>query len=141
MTLRFCAKCAAEVEDVGGFCLLGHPLRLEAPIPPGADMRKEVDRALGGIRAVPPPARGRAGDRTLGPARVRTTPAPADAPPPPPEAERPRLATVWESLDVPDQTPGDPIEAFAPPPRVDWGPERSSLLDRSLRRLRRAAPA
>jgi hypothetical protein len=141
MTLRFCPKCAAEVEDVGGFCLLGHPLRLEPPIPPTADMRKEVDRALGGSRAARPPARGRAAAGTPEPAPVATAGPPSDAPPPPPEAERPRLATVWESLGVSGETRGDPIEAFAPPPRVDWGPERSSLLDRSLRRLRRAAPA
>ena len=26
MKLRFCERCSAEVEDVDGFCLLGHPL-------------------------------------------------------------------------------------------------------------------
>src|SRR5918992_57337 len=50
MVLRFCEKCAAEVEDVGGFCLLGHPLRLDPPIPSVSHVRNEVDRVLDEVR-------------------------------------------------------------------------------------------
>jgi hypothetical protein len=58
-------------------------------------------------------------------------PAPPSAPLPPP---RPRT-TVWTALEqemAGSRRPseGDPISAFAPAPRMDWGPKRPSFLER-----------
>ena len=123
MVLRFCERCAAEVEDAGGYCLLGHPLRLDPLIPSVAEIRDEVDRAFDEVRAE----------------QVND----GDPGPPPPPSDGPRGGSVWESLRRETaEPPGDPIEAFAPPPRMDWGPEeRSGLMPRALRRRQRVAPA
>ena len=126
MVLRFCEKCAAEVEDVGGFCLLGHPLRLDPAIPSVSHVRNEVDRVLDEVRLEGSPA------APEGPAQ-----------PPPPPAGGEARPSLWASLDDERSTrSADPIEAFAPPPRMDWGPEeRASLLQRGLRRRQRVAHA
>jgi hypothetical protein len=55
-------------------------------------------------------------------------------PPPPPAAEADGL---WDGLEV--QKPldaGDPITNFAPPSRMDWGPQRKKAKRGGLRRLR-----
>jgi hypothetical protein len=48
MTTRFCPGCEAEVEDTGGFCLLGHRLALEAPVASLKALREEVDKSFEG---------------------------------------------------------------------------------------------
>ena len=54
MALRFCPTCKADVEDVGGYCRLGHRLKLEPfaepldepapppPPPPPQEMEETV---------------------------------------------------------------------------------------------------
>jgi hypothetical protein len=175
MTLRFCPRCIAEVENVGGFCLLGHPLRLDPLIPSVADIRAQVYESMDEVRlgtGAPMPAE-REGHPT--PAVERRE----SSPPPPPvlreagsgrhtvwdsleveahheapdrrQGERDSLEveahhqapdrrqTVWDSLELETRDAGDPIAAFAPAPRMDWGPERSSFLG-SLRRRESATP-
>ena len=131
MSLRFCEKCSAEVEDVGGFCLLGHPLRLEPPIPSVAEVRQEVDRVLD---EVADESYVRLDDALVGGSG-------SDDPPAPPPA-RTRRPSLWDSLGRGSGDKAqDPIEAFAPPPRMDWGPqERSNLLQRTIRRRQGVAP-
>jgi hypothetical protein len=46
MAQRFCPRCNAEVEDTGGYCLLGHDLRLEAPVDSLTALRAEVNRTF-----------------------------------------------------------------------------------------------
>lgn len=46
MAQRFCPRCNAEVEDAGGYCLLGHDLRLEAPVDSLKALRAEVNRTF-----------------------------------------------------------------------------------------------
>jgi hypothetical protein len=117
MTLRFCESCMDEVTDVGGYCLLGHPLKLQPLIPSLAQIRSEIDRALGEVRAEQSEAEEEARD--------------AEA--------QPGGGSVWESLrEEASGGAGDPIEAFAPRPRMDWGPEERARL---LRRRQRIAPA
>ena len=150
MALRFCHRCACEVEDVGGFCLLGHPLRLEPPIPSLSHIRDEFDRALEEARAEERAPRveadgadlerpSRWGLPAFAAARVaarRAETRPAAVPPPPPHR------TVWESLgEEPAGDVADPIAAFAPPPRMDWGPERARRVPLALRRREGPAPA
>lgn len=128
MTFRFCPRCANEVEDVGGFCLLGHPLKLDPLIPSVAEIRDVVDRAVDEAHT----------SSSSSPRESSST----GAPPPPPAATLYDRHTVWESLETDADLPGDPIEAFAPPPRMDWGPDaRPGLIARSRRRREPSAPA
>lgn len=46
MAQRFCSRCNAQVEDTGGYCLLGHDLRLEAPVDSLKALRAEVNRTF-----------------------------------------------------------------------------------------------
>ena len=41
MTMRFCHGCAMDVEDAGGFCLLGHRLSLDPPVASLQELREE----------------------------------------------------------------------------------------------------
>lgn len=116
---RFCPQCRSEVEDAGGFCLLGHSLRAVAPTDSLAALRAEVDKAFEDARVsvsstladlpVPPP-----------PPPATGTAVATHAPPPP---LRPRFA-----IEEPPAGTTDPITDFAPAPRMDWGPERQGFL-------------
>jgi hypothetical protein len=144
MSERYCPKCAAEVEDLGGYCALGHSLMLRplSEITDLGDLKAEVNKAFaeaesqvasvlasvqavtGELPAVPPP-----------PPQASTQAAP---PAPPParyadefdeydEEARVRSQTFWQALDDEDPEPSrtDPITAFAPSPRMDWGPNKA----------------
>lgn len=174
---RHCKKCNADVEDTGGYCLLGHPLRLNMETASLDDLRKEIDEVFGSAQddvrealsplieqvesapaavAQPQPEPAMAAAVATMPARYAAPPvqpvsppvtpsAPPAAqrvapPPPPPKRQQTQFESLWESFEN-QETPapldsGDPINAFAPPPRMDWGPERSSKKGRGLRRLR-----
>jgi hypothetical protein len=46
-------------------------------------------------------------------------------PPPPPRVPASRFEMVWHKLEEEEPASNsDPITAFAPPPRMDWGPSR-----------------
>ena len=145
MANRFCPTCRAEVEDVGGFCLLGHSLKLTSEVHTIGELRAEVDKAFEDARAevaqllaaapVPPaPVEG----PVMPP--VPQPQAAMPAPPPPRQAEVGAAAAesapettshaVWETLSNEVTGPlayEDPIAAFAPSPRMDWGPDRNRL--------------
>ena len=110
MTDRFCPRCVAEVEDVGGFCLLGHPLTEAAPSGSLTELRAEVDRAFENARVQVAHALGAA----------------APPPPPPPLASVRTVLTIDQDVHIGP----DPIADFAPAPRMDWGPEKQRLLKR-----------
>lgn len=120
---RFCPSCHTEVEACDGFCLLGHPLRLEAPTSSISELRAEVDKAFEDARAeiatvlvteIP--------GRPVYAGAV-TEPVPSSSPPPPPPASR--FESVWQKLEAAEpERSSDPIIAFAPPPRMDWGPRK-----------------
>ena len=129
MTERYCPKCGTDVEDVGGFCLLGHSLKLAAVTDSMNDLRAEVDRVFEEVR-----------EQVHAKLATVTGEMPAVAPPPPPplvpleapahveaveEATQTDLDPLWANFDE-DLTPNgpDPIAAFAPSPRMDWGPDR-----------------
>ena len=163
MARRYCLRCSSEVEDVGGFCLLGHPLKLDPAIPSVAHIRDRVNQARDAVRAVGISGAHSSGafveivDDSSGPPADSGTPARLETrwnnvednsptgPPPPPVDDEDRR-TVWEVLDEElDAGPGDPLETFAPPPRMDWGPtERSglpALASRLKDRRAKGAPA
>ena len=126
MTTRYCPRCNAEVEDTGGFCLLGHPLKLHAPVDSLAALRAEVDRAF----APAPDPVGAAVARGRVPEEKRAAVAP---PPPPPESrpQSPLRHNPFDDLSLPADVDGsDPINAFSPAPRMDWGPSRIGVLKR-----------
>lgn len=143
MTERFCPTCNAEVVDAGGFCLLGHPLRLAHETASLSELRSEQENAsLSELRAEVDDAFDKARSEVAellaataaigpapvaGPALTNGTPPPRVAPPPPPP---PR--SVPQTPTTPAQPNGsDPISAFSPPPRMDWGPtERHSRFKR-----------
>lgn len=56
-------------------------------------------------------------------------PSSAAAPPPPP-SRRLDVAGMWERANQPGND--DPINAFAPAPRLDWGPEAKKRLRRRI---------
>ena len=115
MTERYCPKCQTDVEDVGGFCLLGHSLRLR-PITESMDeIRAEVDRAFEEARVQVAAITGE-------------IPTVSSAPPPPPlpedleEQTKTRMVEAWADFEEDAPNPTDPITAFAPDTRMDWGP-------------------
>ena len=115
MSSFFCPRCSSTVENKDGYCLLGHPLFTSSGVAeasPLADLRREVDDAFEdsflGL------------ELSLEPVGATST---TESEPPP---SRP-------SRYLP---PEDPISAFAPPPRMDWGPAHTRL-GRLLRRAPR----
>ncbi len=110
MSERYCQQCKAQVEDTGGYCLLGHPLRSSAPTASLTQLRAEVDQAFE--------------DARLQVANVLGSAAPP--PPPPPVAATRTVLTIDQDV----QAGPDPIADFAPAPRMDWGPEKQRLLKR-----------
>lgn len=165
MAQRFCTRCDAEVEDAGGYCLLGHSLRLEAATDTLSALRAEVNRTFdeareqlagvtvsGVVQVTPPPPSVAA----LPPAPPPPAPATTDAtasphpetaavvqaeelavtPPAPPQVQAVHHS-VWDALeDTPSLAADDPIASFAPAPRMDWGPNRSPRLGRGRSRSR-----
>ena len=173
MTVRYCPRCKTDVEDTGGYCLLGHRLALDPPVASIRDLREEIDRAFEEARLevasvmttddvptapmsavarppAPPPPPAQAADATP----LAEDHAARKVPPPPPPPRRPpgdsvpsedeirsRNASVWKDLDRDVDIVGDPIGAFAPPPHMDWGPEKAKLKRKPSRRARRAPDA
>lgn len=128
MIERYCPKCGTDVEDVGGFCLLGHSLKLASVTDSVGDLRAEVDRVFEEVR-----------EQVHAKIATVTGEMPAVvAPPPPPPPEQPTVVVeaveeatqtdldpLWANFDDELAPNGhDPIAAFAPSPRMDWGPER-----------------
>lgn len=154
---RHCTRCGTDVEDAGGFCLLGHPLRESLETASLADLKDEVEAAFASaqdevrnsltplieqVEAVAP-RRPESELATVGaPAPAAETaafvgPERSTPPPPPPSRPQSKVGQLWAGMD--ETRPldrDDPINAFAPPPRMDWGPQRSKGRGRSLRRLR-----
>ena len=148
MANKFCNHCGTDVEDVGGFCLLGHPLRHQAPVTPMNELRNEVDRAFEDARTqvtealrgtrdaaiMDHPTQGAPAWSAPAPQRVpvgvgaATRPAARASgapPPPPPPPPAPQKRSVWDLAAQPAPDGPDPIASFSPAPRMDWGPERS----------------
>ena len=126
MSNRFCPTCHAEVEDTGGFCLLGHSLRVAAPDSHDSlsALRAEVDQAFEDARVAVGHALSEVEAPMAPPAHAPSAPAfEAAAPPPPP----PAMFHVEEGYSGEGS---DPIADFAPAPRMDWGPERQGFLKR-----------
>ncbi len=124
--VRYCPRCRADVEEVDGHCLLGHNLRLAAPSGSLNTLRDEIDSvfeeaqvavavAVGGPQSPPAPRAHYAPTRFERPSDPPAPPAPKPVPPP--------------SLASHPVAP-DPIAAFAPPPTMDWGPQRARFLRR-----------
>jgi hypothetical protein len=147
LSLRFCSRCRADVEDVGGFCLLGHtfPQDTSDPI---SDLRAEVDKAFEKIKIEIP---------VSGMASTFQT-APVSAPEPTVTSLEPMVSTFegyeelrssdehlveemaqsrrdyWSQLrDEVDSSVqrDDPILSFSPSPRMEWGPEKGRRRKRS----------
>ena len=138
MAERYCPSCGTDVEDAGGFCLLGHPLRLQ-PMTDAetlTDLRAEVDKAFEDAKVQV--------EEALGEIEVNV--------PPPPPGPRSKVARatdareldqpgspvrtyddLWKAFEAEAARGDDPITAFAPPPRMDWGPGRSKLRRRGIR--------
>jgi hypothetical protein len=127
--MRFCSTCNSEVEESGGYCMLGHRLTLVAPRDSLTALRAEVDQAFEDART------------------ELVTALSAPPPPPPPGYAPPVPATgdhhgMWDGLDEIHKIDAtDPINSFAPPPRMDWGPSRTRLLSRLAPRATRRRTA
>lgn len=143
--MRYCPKCSTEVEDTGGYCLLGHRLALDPPISSISQLREEIDRSFEDanleVTAVLATVGGETreeaiayGDIPTGPMRTAAPAAPARMapPPPPPPPAISKKPNPWEELENEIDISGDPIAAFAPAPRMDWGPEKAKLFRRRV---------
>ncbi|HET7483563.1 MAG TPA: hypothetical protein VFK89_11955 [Actinomycetota bacterium] len=149
MERTYCPRCRADVDNVEGFCLLGHrlPVEVEDHI---ADLRDAVDAAFNRVEVdikelstvpaavvsavvppaapisapVPPSAPVQPTAESLTPAVFRSLDASSDHEVVDRMAEAKR--SVWAELSVDRSLPlDDPIVSFAPSPRMDWGPARS----------------
>ena len=87
------------------------PLRLDTPVLPEPPVLAPAPRT----EAIQPPT---------------TWQAPTTAAPPPPPSRRLDVAGMWEKANQPGND--DPINAFAPAPRLDWGPEEKKRLRRRI---------
>lgn len=123
MKLRYCPRCRADVEDAGGFCLLGHPLPI-ASEDPIADLRAEVDLAFKQVQGdiaevfeekIEEPVPSPSSDVY---AELKSD---ADAV----EELIENRRDVWRQLS--DDGPverDDPILSFSPSPRMEWGAKK-----------------
>jgi hypothetical protein len=117
MSERYCPKCQTDVEDVGGFCLLGHDLRLRPAAESMGDLRAEVDRAFEHARVQVA--------AITGEIPGVSTPPPPPPPPLPEDLEqrtKARMEELWADYEEEKPSPSDPITQFAPNTRMDWGP-------------------
>ncbi|MGH2811275.1 MAG: hypothetical protein ACRDI1_00990 [Actinomycetota bacterium] len=167
MSFTWCSTCGSDVVDVEGYCMLGHRLgvkefahfRAEEPAPAPArvsapaSVAPSAARSITPVRTTAPPVRAAA---PAAPVPVRAaTPRPSAVsipatvplyvppPPPPPPVGEPatvpaRVRDLWRQLeDLDTEVRDDPIEAFAPAPRMDWGPDEALPMPRGLRSLLR----
>jgi hypothetical protein len=142
-TIRHCPRCDTDVEDTGGYCLLGHRLTLHAPVASLGELRAEVDQAFEEARLEVAAVVSGASDTDNAEASTRLGP-----PPPPPARPVPSTeqilahkASVWKELEKDIDLTNDPIGAFAPPPSMDWGPEKTGVLKRKPSRRRFLKPS
>ena len=131
MSVRYCTRCAADVQDAGGFCLLGHPLVDREP------ENAPVAHAWGGldIGRLPEDASDAPQEPLANPYEALAAENASDA-----DDELDSLPArqraVWAALNHSDEVAaGDPISHFAPAGRMDWGPEKERK--RGLRQLAR----
>lgn len=123
---RFCPSCRSDVEVTQGHCLLGHSVISEPSQGSLSELRAEVDKAFDDARiqisgfapapkdpAPAPPLRERE--------EVPVAAGSSGMPPPPAPTGR-SAQEPWSEEGVATD-PNDPIAAFAPPPRMDWGPK------------------
>ncbi len=126
----FCNRCNTEVEDAGGFCLLGHRLNALAPPPPPPPPPPMTDLAEAVAEVF-----------VEAEAKVAAMAEAPEATEPEPSRYASSVERTWAQLEsAPAPSPDDPINTFAPPPRMDWGPQRSTFRLK-LRRQRVEAPA
>lgn len=159
MEQRFCARCGTDVEDTGGFCLLGHSLRLQADLSSSlSELRAESDRAFEATaghaselaevqRPASEPVEPLGHAAELGEPHGHATelaavPSSRPSTPPPPPPSRPAARgfdRLWEVASTGDSDRADPINAFAPPPRMDWGPQKTRRTRSLFGRVRSGA--
>ena len=129
MARTFCPRCRAEVDDVEGFCLLGHRLPDLPADDPIAELRDAVEAAFNQVEvdlkqlsAVPQnPAAAAPEAPSVFAALEPSADVEDDLAERMVEAKR----SVWADLTRDqDLALNDPIAGFAPSPRMDWGPER-----------------
>ena len=161
MAKAHCSVCDADVEAIDGVCMLGHPvgepshlddlrdevdrafedaarevaavLTGEIPVVPKLDPVPLARQTTQPLRLDTPilPEPPVVSAPTAGPAQVPTTyQAPSPAAPPPPPSRRLDVAGMWERANQAGND--DPINAFAPAPRLDWGPEDKKRLRRRI---------
>ena len=152
MTTRYCIHCDAEVEDTGGFCLLGHLLRSAPLTPTIGELRGDPGPdSMGDLEPSNPPFHGPKRDAQVVTAgamaeeRRPDGPSAGFSPSSPPEASEEHDALpaessrygLWDTLFSPGPSrilANDPIADFAADGRINWGPRRRFLAGRPFRR-------
>ena len=153
MTTRFCPRCDAEVEDTGGYCLLGHPLRAVPLVPTIGELRGEpapdtagwLPPPVAGTEASPRHSEPRPVMATVGGAKAQSQASAEPSPAAGPEEAREQDALpaesarygLWDTLFSTEPSrivANDPIADFAADGRINWGPRRRFLPGRPFRR-------
>ena len=137
MSLKFCSRCRADVEDVGGYCLLGHLLPQDA-VDPISDLRAEVDRAFEQIKIEIPVTGMAATFKSAAPAAGPSSMEPYEELRGSDEDLVEEMAQTrtdyWSQLRAEvdgSVSRDDPILSFSPSPRMEWGPEKGRRRRRS----------
>lgn len=126
MSVRFCTACDADVEVAEGYCLLGHLVRRSPSTSPLDELRSEIDKTYEEAAFRVASVIVEEGETPRGAVTTRNEgSAPPPPPPPPPRPHRPSYEEMWAAYGDDSEVGNDPIAAFAPPPRMDWGPKRN----------------
>lgn len=126
MARTFCPRCRADVDNVEGFCLLGHRLPDLPADDPIAQLRDAVDAAFTQVevdlKSLSANVEGSAPEASPD---VFSSLAPTTTDDDLAERMVEAKRSVWAELTRDqDLALNDPIVGFAPSPRMDWGPER-----------------
>lgn len=156
MDARACSACGAPLGLADEVCELGHHTRADLQVDLAA-LRSAVDEAFSAAEsqvallarslspelpeAPPSPLGMTAIEAAQQPLAETGDPARASAPPfraasaPPPPPPPPPVPVLYAPLpEAAEDRLDDPITAFAPAARLDWGPERTGSKAESLRK-------
>jgi hypothetical protein len=129
MSVRFCPTCHADVEDTGGFCLLGHSLRVAPIIDSLDEVVADLNQAFANARAEFAQIGGRS-TAPEAPPRVAPAPPPihsAPVVPAPAPAAPAAAAALDEAAPAPTTVSAQPVPPPPSAPRTSRDSEAATV--------------